>query len=284
MIPEFIRRLDSLAENAESDFEIDSNLPFIAAYFFAEFQVKEGFPVLLRFLSLPEDVVDNLFGDMVTEHLSYLFARIMPSLSDLDTIIADQRIDPFIRSSAAGCIQELGADGLLSRPEAIALLLGHLRRVTESDDDPTLAEMLVTYLADCGADPDNEIISEADRLYDVFESIITPEEMTHCAQNPDEEWEQTLKIRREGRLATTTEAVAYWQRQWQPRAESPWITRLAEITEEIDPFHDFSMDDDPRDAPIESAPIYREQNRIGRNDPCFCGSGKKFKKCCGSSK
>jgi hypothetical protein len=108
--------------------------------------------------------------------------------------------------------------------------------------------------------------------------------MTHCAQNPDEEWEQTLKIRREGRLATTTEAVAYWQRQWQPRAESPWITRLAEITEEIDPFHDFSMDDDPRDAPIESAPIYREQNRIGRNDPCFCGSGKKFKKCCGSSK
>jgi uncharacterized protein YecA (UPF0149 family) len=25
----------------------------------------------------------------------------------------------------------------------------------------------------------------------------------------------------------------------------------------------------------------KEQNKIGRNDPCFCGSGKKFKKCCG---
>lgn len=23
---------------------------------------------------------------------------------------------------------------------------------------------------------------------------------------------------------------------------------------------------------------------IGRNDPCFCGSGKKFKKCCGTGK
>ncbi|HKG77504.1 MAG TPA: SEC-C metal-binding domain-containing protein, partial [Beijerinckiaceae bacterium] len=21
--------------------------------------------------------------------------------------------------------------------------------------------------------------------------------------------------------------------------------------------------------------------KVGRNDPCFCGSGKKFKKCCG---
>lgn len=26
----------------------------------------------------------------------------------------------------------------------------------------------------------------------------------------------------------------------------------------------------------------REHRRIGRNDPCPCGSGVKFKKCCGS--
>jgi uncharacterized protein YecA (UPF0149 family) len=25
----------------------------------------------------------------------------------------------------------------------------------------------------------------------------------------------------------------------------------------------------------------REQVRVGRNDPCPCGSGKKYKKCCG---
>ena len=28
-------------------------------------------------------------------------------------------------------------------------------------------------------------------------------------------------------------------------------------------------------------PYVREQPRIGRNEPCPCGSGKKFKKCCG---
>jgi len=27
----------------------------------------------------------------------------------------------------------------------------------------------------------------------------------------------------------------------------------------------------------------REGPKVGRNDPCPCGSGKKFKKCCGSS-
>ncbi len=27
---------------------------------------------------------------------------------------------------------------------------------------------------------------------------------------------------------------------------------------------------------------YRAEETIGRNDPCPCGSGKKFKKCCGA--
>ncbi len=30
------------------------------------------------------------------------------------------------------------------------------------------------------------------------------------------------------------------------------------------------------------APVKREEPKIGRNDPCPCGSGKKYKKCCGS--
>ncbi|MBI3926033.1 MAG: SEC-C domain-containing protein [Armatimonadetes bacterium] len=33
----------------------------------------------------------------------------------------------------------------------------------------------------------------------------------------------------------------------------------------------------------EQAPAVRDQLKVGRNDPCPCGSGKKHKKCCGSS-
>lgn len=28
-------------------------------------------------------------------------------------------------------------------------------------------------------------------------------------------------------------------------------------------------------------PIVREEPKVGRNDPCTCGSGKKYKRCCG---
>jgi SEC-C motif-containing protein len=34
------------------------------------------------------------------------------------------------------------------------------------------------------------------------------------------------------------------------------------------------------DGKIKGRPI-RNESKIGRNDPCSCGSGKKFKKCCG---
>ncbi|MBO4709700.1 MAG: SEC-C domain-containing protein, partial [Kiritimatiellae bacterium] len=36
-------------------------------------------------------------------------------------------------------------------------------------------------------------------------------------------------------------------------------------------------------APVQGAPAAapRVQPVVGRNDPCPCGSGKKFKKCCG---
>lgn len=38
----------------------------------------------------------------------------------------------------------------------------------------------------------------------------------------------------------------------------------------------------PEQAKVET--VVHEGPRIGRNDPCPCGSGKKYKKCCGAGK
>ena len=32
---------------------------------------------------------------------------------------------------------------------------------------------------------------------------------------------------------------------------------------------------------VPQAPYVRKEAKVGRNDPCPCGSGKKYKKCCG---
>lgn len=35
--------------------------------------------------------------------------------------------------------------------------------------------------------------------------------------------------------------------------------------------------------PIKGSPYIREEKKIGRNEPCKCGSGNKYKKCCGKT-
>ncbi len=45
--------------------------------------------------------------------------------------------------------------------------------------------------------------------------------------------------------------------------------------------HDHHHDHDHDHFPTPK-PIVRGHAKIGRNDPCHCGSTKKFKKCCGN--
>ena len=90
---------------------------------------------------------------------------------------------------------------------------------------------------------------------------------------------------------------------WQTRAREVYEVELERYNEEFDLFpeiEDDSYDDEPLDEGFEddfesdfeitanasenyaepSVTIARDEPRVGRNDPCPCGSGKKFKKCC----
>jgi hypothetical protein len=45
--------------------------------------------------------------------------------------------------------------------------------------------------------------------------------------------------------------------------------------------HDHDHDHDHHHGP--ALPFRREEPKLGRNDPCHCGSGRKFKKCHGAA-
>jgi len=47
--------------------------------------------------------------------------------------------------------------------------------------------------------------------------------------------------------------------------------------------HEHGPDCDHDHVHEHQEPIRRAQPKIGRNDPCHCGSGKKFKKCHGAA-
>ena len=39
----------------------------------------------------------------------------------------------------------------------------------------------------------------------------------------------------------------------------------------------------PAEDNLPAQPVVRDAQKVGRNDPCPCGSGKKYKKCCGAN-
>ena len=41
--------------------------------------------------------------------------------------------------------------------------------------------------------------------------------------------------------------------------------------------------DDNESFYLPSSPVVRSEKKVGRNDPCPCNSGKKYKKCCGAA-
>ena len=53
------------------------------------------------------------------------------------------------------------------------------------------------------------------------------------------------------------------------------------VHDEIAPMSGHPPSQPPRDLPEPPAQHKREEPKVGRNDPCPCGSGKKYKKCCG---
>ena len=63
-----------------------------------------------------------------------------------------------------------------------------------------------------------------------------------------------------------------------PAEEARWLAESQEsLPDLVQSIHDFWVA--RRNIP---APIRREAPKVGRNDPCPCGSGRKFKQCCGS--
>ncbi len=63
-----------------------------------------------------------------------------------------------------------------------------------------------------------------------------------------------------------------------PDIQSEFRSQLGELVSDA---YDFIRESGA--ASVSHPPIRREGPRIGRNDPCPCGSGKKFKKCCGAN-
>lgn len=229
--------------------EREENLLFWGIHVLAFGRDERLFRPLLAIARREEEDVMRLLGDAVPATLPRLAASSFDGDADaLEQAILDPKADEFVRWSLFGAYAYLVFEGRIARERAHAFLerFDRERPARAGDAAWTGWEQAVALLGFADLAPRVEAARRDARLL----------------EDDDPEWF----------ALTLAEAEA--------SPESP------------DRFHDqdFGYVDDvvgelaaALDAPDGEEPLEpaRNPNRdVGRNDPCPCGSGKKFKKCC----
>jgi uncharacterized protein YchJ len=272
IIPELLRILEEIADPVQAaklDAEGEYMAHLYAMYLLAQFRETRAYPLMVRIALLPSDLLESLFGDCVTESFGKVFASMCDgNLEGMQSIIENPAVDKWVRGAALGGLVTLVTEGIKSREEILSYF-AELFHGKLADKNENVWSELVAYSTDLYAP---ELIGEIEKAYE--QRLIDPTFIGLDDVQRDlargKEWAlHKLAINSHRHLVTdTVKEMAWWasfqeKKPTEPRAE-------ASVLDTVDlPWED-SYSGYRRTAP-----------KIGRNDPCPCGSGKKYKKCCG---
>lgn len=265
--------LEEMPVPESEDDEIDEDaafpefddLAFQACYLFAQHRYRPALPEMLRLLELP--FADDLLGDFLFEGLPRCLASCSGGdAAELRAVLADIDTDEYARTAAWSAILCLVAWGELPVEVAVDDLLARLADPEDLDAGflrGTLA-MSATRL------PANEACLAAARAEiasgraDVEVADLADFDRERRSFRPEAWREELLELQGE-RIGDAAAEI------------EPWFEEHGDEDEDLD---EDGYDRDGNWVP--PTPVEQLQSeKVGRNDPCPCGSGAKYKKCCG---
>jgi hypothetical protein len=244
---------------------------FAALLLLTEFKAREALPVIVESLSLPGERAFDLYGDFVTEVFSGVFAELAADAPDVvDRLIADRSLNECVRWEAAQTYLHYIRDGRMTRDAAVERLRRHLARALADADD----EIVYGLVCELATLVPHEAMTEIRAAFEtglVDDFGVSLAGIEESVADPDAELRQSLECCDPTGVA---DAVAELQSWFQ-------VFGSGSVQEE-DGSDSADEEYDGYAAPPEPPiTIHRTEARVGRNDPCPCGSGKKHKKCCG---
>ena len=269
--PELLRVVEAVADNpTEFARRQDYMVHLFALFLLAQFREKRAYPAIVKMFSAPGETPFDLAGDTVTEGLSQILASVYDgNPAPLRVLVESEQVNEFVRSAALDTFLVLEHTGQMPRAEVVeyfrSLFHGKLQRTHSYAWDG-----FVCAVADL---PAPELLEEvrqayADGLVDDTVADLAGIERDIAAPKP---W---LRDRRH--LITDAIAEMEWWASFHP--EDSWPKKLAKLQAPLPPPP--TPTPPPPSEYVAPQPVVRPP-KIGRNDPCPCGSGKKYKKCCG---
>ncbi|MBI1901194.1 MAG: DUF1186 domain-containing protein [Planctomycetia bacterium] len=305
MVPRLIRAIEDATKAALAGNVPRGNAHFFALFLLTEFRAREAWPAILAAMSLPDDLTGDLFEGVVTVTFPRTLVTLAPDpVDEIDRLVSNSDVDLFVRWSALNALDYLVRDDRLTRKEAIDRLTGYLRQAIDRKVDDLPAPLIYCLGALNGRDA-MDLIEEAYCRGLVDESIAGRKFWKDLFAGGERGVEEYLADLSPSGIDDAVAELKDWDFGEGDDLEDDDGSDLEDdveddLGEEADPDTDdlgefddeYYADDDPDDDADDA--VYGEDDepeditvryagpRVGRNDPCPCGSGKKFKKCCGS--
>jgi hypothetical protein len=249
-VPELIRMATDEALNSAPSKSTLVWAPVHAWWALAQLRAHEAVVPLLSLLQR----IDDDHDDWVGEDLPHVLAAIGPTVVEpVTAYLADPSHGEWARVAAAITLGRVGQAHPEARTECVTRLTAQLERFTEQSN--ILNAYLVSPLLDL----------RAVEAAPVIEKAFAAGRVDEMAQGDweDVQIELGLKTQRE-------------------HARKP--NELTKLGEQLRSSFGLTLTADNELGPLASEEVTTIQHpapKVGRNDPCPCGSGKKFKKCCG---
>jgi hypothetical protein len=245
-------------ERCDPEGEVQENGLFIAFHLLGQWREKSAYRKLARFLRWPE--VEAILGDATTETCHKVMANVFDGdPAPIYEIIHDADADEFVRGRMFGTLVILVLQGQLDRQEVASFLRSAFTDLQPQDQSViwsgwqgAIAMLALTELKSVAKEAfERGFIDELDLSFENFEEDL--------------------------RRAYAGEPLPEWQRKE--------FAPFGDVIEELSHWAGFrpKKAQDEEDGwlpPLSATPAHNPFRDVGRNDPCPCGSGKKFKKCC----
>jgi uncharacterized protein len=271
--PRLVAVLSQCADADEAErTEATANAVFLIAHLCGERAEAAAFVPLCRLLHDAE-AAEFVFGDAITETLRHILIRTFNGdVAPLQGLVEDARADEFIRDGALLSMAYLTALGRIPREDMHAYLRHLVTGLRPQAESPVWSAW-VNSVAGLGI---TDLVPDVRNLF--ARGFIDPMSMGY--DNFEADLKSTLDdpaglagfaLHQLEPFVSAIDALDMWYAVWEQGARDEEEYDEEEYAE--------------RQAALARLqwPSGGDRNplrHVGRNDPCPCGSGKKFKKCC----
>ena len=245
IIPDLLRIIEQTKEKAEkTEVHRDYMAHLYALFLLAQFREKRAYSLIVDFFLLPGEIAFDLTGDVVTEDLGQILASVSCGDISLITDLAEnEKADKYVRGAALKALLTLAACGEKSRNEVMDYYKSLFREKLERKYDHIWGSLIFC----CTQLYPEEVMEDIKKVYEedlVDSSYISPNDVESTLSSGKEVILRDLQNSRYKLIEDAISEMEHWS-CFQPQ----------------------------------NIPTVHKKKKPGRNDPCWCGSGKKYKKC-----